>query len=155
MNDAPENDIVIFSHFSSKWQIKLFRKMEYCQDHEIYSLGMIAVQGSLPSEEAIKLIDAHLAAFKLDRNVTVCIANLTAVNWARLPLLPNFVFNFTLLLFRITIISIFFSPLHNIVINREWKMDLSKRSSTRHGYTVFRKMLENAHARSSIPNARK
>ena len=74
MNDAPENDIVIFSHFSSKWQIKLFRKMEYCQDHEIYSLGMIAVQGSLPSEEAIKLIDAHLAAFKLDRNVTVCIA---------------------------------------------------------------------------------
>ena len=80
MNDAPENDIVIFSHFSSKWQIKLFRKMEYCQDHEIYSLGMIAGQGSLPSEEAIKLIDAHLAAFKLDRNVTVCIANLTAMN---------------------------------------------------------------------------
>ena len=25
-------------------------------------------------------------------------------------------------LFRITIISIFFSPLHNIVINREWKI---------------------------------
>ena len=30
----------------------------HCQDHEIYLLGMIAVQGSLPSEEAIKLINA-------------------------------------------------------------------------------------------------
>ena len=62
-------------------------------------------------------------------------------------------------LFRITIISIFFSPLHNFVIKREWKIKRSwfhpKGVALDMVNTVLRRMLENAHARSSIPNARK
>lgn len=39
----------------------------HSQKHEIFSLGMIAVVGSLPAEEAIKLLDTRLASFGLDR----------------------------------------------------------------------------------------
>ena len=61
----------------------------YGEKHDVASLGMISVTGSMPAEEALKLIDGRLQYFGLDRKHHVVGAVMVGTSTMKKKLLKN------------------------------------------------------------------